>query len=86
MQFLSGELIFILKPRAGYYVEKLLMMNDEDDDNDDHDENSLVNSIQTVSTHVSAGAARTTLIFLIEDENIPFNKMSRWKRGIVGNV
>lgn len=80
MQFLSGELIFILKPRAGYYVENLLMMNDEeegeDDDYDDDDENNLANSLQMVSVHMPAGAARTTLIFLIEDENIPFNKMS----------
>lgn len=80
MPFLSGELIFILKPRAGYYVEKLLMMSDdeegEDDDYDDDDENNLANSLQMVSMRMPAGAARTTLIFLIEDENIPFNNMS----------
>lgn len=90
MQFLFGELIFILKTRAGYYGEKLLMLNDddgeEDEDHDDDDENNLANSIQMVSIHISAGPARTTLILLIEDGNIHFNKTSHWKGGIVSYV
>lgn len=89
MQFLFGELIFILKPRTGYYGEKLMMMNDDEEegeDYDDDDENNLDNSIQVISIYMSAGAERTILILLIEDGNILSSKMSHWKRGMVGNV
>lgn len=42
MPFLFEELICILKPRAGYYVEKLLMMNgDEEEEDDDYDDDDL---------------------------------------------
>lgn len=89
MQVFFGELIFILKPWTGYYRKKILMMNNNDEEDEDYycdDENNLANSIQMVFIHISAGAVRTTLILLIEDGNIPFNKTSHWKGGIVGNV
>lgn len=81
---------FDSKIRGRLLCQKLLVMNDdeeeENDDYDDDDENNLVNSIQTVSIRMSAGVARTTLILLVEHENIPFNKTSHRKRGTVGNA
>lgn len=84
---------FDSKIRGRLLCQKLLVMNDDEeeendeyDDDDDDDENNLVNSIQTVSIRMSAGVARTTLILLVEHENIPFNKTSHRKRGTVGNV
>lgn len=82
---------FDSKTRGRLLCQKLLVMNDDeeeenDDYDDDDDENNLVNSIQTVSIRMSAGVARTTLILLVEQENIPFNKTSHRKRGTVGNV
>lgn len=82
---------FDSKIRGWLLCQKLLVMNDDeeeenDDYDDDDDENNLVNSIQKVSIRMSAGVARTTLILLVEHENIPFNKTSHRKRGTVGNV